>query len=664
MDKYAWLEKIHGKKALEFVNENNEKTINKLKKNSQFQNIKKIVKPLLESDERIPYSINHNGYMYNFWQDKTNVQGLWRRTSLTSFKRHKIDWEILLDLDILSKKDKIKWVWGGASFSHKKSDICLIHLSNGGKDSVVIREFNVKSKEFIKDGFNVPESKTDVTWLSDSELFIGSDFGKNSLTNSGYPRKIKLWKRGTDLKDSETVFQVKATDISASVIVDQEAELLFYYRQVSYYESELFLIKNGKSIKINCPKDSEYCGVFKNQLIFKLGSDLNSKIKSGSLVSLNLDKISENFEKNIQTIYSPNEKSSLSDVSQTNDYLILDTLDNIKSKIKVAQFVNNKWKIKTLIKESGMINVSDTIADSNTIFLCHYDFLTPETFSIMNLDSDNKATALKQSKHIFNSKNFLVKQEQVKSQDGTLIPYFVIHHKNTKLDSSNPTILYGYGGFQVSMTPFYLSLTGKLWLEKGGVYVLSNIRGGGEFGPEWHKAALKENRHKCFEDFTAIAEDLIKNKVTSPNHLGIKGGSNGGLLVGSVFLRRPDLFNAVVCQVPLLDMLNYNKLLAGASWMDEYGDPNDSKIRKKLLSYSPFHVKTDVKYPEVFFTTSTNDDRVHPAHARKMVKKMQEQGHQVLYYEAPEGGHTGASNVNQETLSIALEYSYLWKKLK
>jgi prolyl oligopeptidase len=662
----SWLKSINGNRALKFVNKNNKETISKLSDGHKFEEIKNSISPIFQSKKRLPFFKTHGKYLYNLWQDNNNPQGIWRRTTFSKYIQNNVKWETILDLDRLGRIEKTNWSFSDSTFFDDSSPICLLSISDGGKDAIVVREFNVKTKKFIKSGFNIPEAKSDFAWLNENHLYVSTDCGKGSLTKSGYPRTIKLWKRGTPLSSAEIVFKVGAKDLSAGVIVDgdEKRDYIFYNRTISFYENEIYLLEGTRKIRLPFPKNSIFYGIFKEHAIFHLHSDLE-KFKSGSLVSLPLSKIEDkNWIKKVKTIFTPSATSSFSEAYQTKDYLLIETLDKIMVKIEKVKLHKNSWKKSEVVSDLGSLRVSDIKGNSNLIYIHYYNFLTPSTLAYMDLNRHKKPITMKQDEQNFNSSDLIFKQKKVKSPDGTVIPYFIVHKKDIKLNSKNPTLLEGYGGFQTSMTPFYLGSLGKVWLEQGGVYVLANIRGGGEFGPSWHQSALKENRNKCFEDFIAIAEDLINKKITSPKNLGIQGSSNGGLLVGAVFTKRPDLFNAVLCEAPLLDMLNYHTMLAGSSWIDEYGDPRNLKMKSFLKSYSPLHnlVKNKL-YPEVFFMASTKDDRVHPAHARQMVKKMQDQGHSVLYYEALEGGHCGNSDIDHTILWKTLEYSYLWKKL-
>lgn len=671
-DPYLWLEEVESPKALEFAKAENKRSLEHFKLNPLFNSIESDIRKIFLAKDRVPAVGLKNGELFNFWQDSKSVRGVWRKTSLQSYKTAAPAWEVILDLDVLAKAENENWVWKGALTLPPKHERALIYLSRGGKDASVVREFDLKTKKFVTDGFNLPEAKSRVSWIDENTVFVGTNFGPGTVTNSGYPRISKLWKRGTPLASAELKITGAVTDMSASSYADISSEGVYRIHNIAhtFYESENWIEdEKGALILLPMPQDAEFRGIFKKHALYSLRSDLKN-FKTGSVVALPLDKIASGAkaQDSLQLIFAPTAKKFISEIWITRNHILLQGIDNVLSSIdKVTYTAPNNWQIQPVsLGQNGMANISSTEDESDTYLAQYVDFLTPtSTFVGSAADSGNKFELLKQSPVRFDAKDLKVQGFEATSKDGTKIPYFVVAKKNLQLDGKNPTLLYGYGGFEVAMQPSYLSFIGKVWAEKGGVYVLSNLRGGGEFGPEWHKSVLKENRYKVYEDNIAIAEDLIARKITSPEHLGISGRSNGGLLTGATFTLRPDLFSAVIVGVPLLDMLRYHKLLAGASWVAEYGDPEDPKMREAILRYSPYQkLSPNVKYPEVFIMTSTKDDRVHPGHARKMVAKMKEQGHPVYYYENTEGGHAGSSNLEQSILWNTLEYVYLWEKLK
>jgi len=668
-DSYLWLEEVDSKKSLAFVEKQNQLTIDKLSKEKEYKNIYDKSLEIYNSTERIVYPSISGEFIYNFWQDKDHTRGIWRRSVKATYVSGNPLWETLLDMDAMSKADSVKWVYKGASGLYPAYKKFLVNLSKGGGDAVVVKEFDLETKSFVKDGFYLPEAKGGASYLDLNTLIVTTNFGENSMTTSGYPRQVKLWTRGSALKDAKLIYEGETTDVSSSgfVMQDGNAKYLFVSRGITFYSSNTFVWINNKLVKLDIPDDSQIDVLLKDQLVLELKSDwlLNGRnFEQGSLISLNFTSLL-NGKKDAQLIYQPDEFSSISSTAATKNTLLVNLLSNVKSELYIYSFVQGKWsKTKVNAPDFGTISLSASDEFSDLYFFNFANFIIPSQLFIADAQN-NAAKVYKSLPAFFDANKYKVEQFKAKSTDGTMIPYFAVSSKTVAFNGKNPTLLYAYGGFEASSVPFYSGTIGNAWLENGGVYVLANIRGGGEFGPKWHQAGLKEKRQNIYNDFHSVAEDLITKKITSNKHLGIMGGSNGGLLVGVAFTQRPDLYNAVVCQVPLLDMKRYNKLLAGASWMGEYGDPDKTEEWAYLQKYSPYqNLKKDMKYPEVFFTTSTRDDRVHPGHARKMVAKMMELGYPVYYYENTEGGHAGSSTNEQRAKSTAMQYSYLLMKLK
>jgi prolyl oligopeptidase len=668
-DPYLWLEDVNGARALDWVRERNAIATRELASSAEFTALQARLLSVFESTERIPYASKQGKYFYNFWRDATHVRGIWRRTTLDEYRKPQPAWETILDLDTLATAEKENWVWGGADCLHPTYDRCLIDLSRGGSDAAVTREFDIESKEFVADGFKLGEAKSGITWRNKNEVYVATNFGPGSLTTSGYPRIVKLWQRGTPLAAAKTILSGKATDVSVSVSVIEEPgfhrEIID--RSISYFQSEYFLVDKKKVRKLEVPADSRLQS-FRDRMLLSLRSDWKVRGKTfqnGSLLAISWDRFLEG-KRDFEVLYTPTARSALGRVRATKNYLLMAELDNVQNKIYALQLNEGKWQRAALpIPTFGTIGATPIDQfESDDYFLTVTDFVTPNSLYLGNVKETDRQL-LKQLPAFFNADNLEVTQHEAVSKDGTRVPYFQVAKRGIALDGTNPTLLYGYGGFEVSYQPTYSAGVGAAWLERGGVYILANIRGGGEFGPQWHQAAMKEHRQRAYDDFIAIAENLIARKITSPSHLGIMGGSNGGLLMGVMLTQRPDLFGAIVCQVPLLDMQRYHKLLAGASWMGEYGDPDKPEEWAYISRYSPYqNLSTDKKYPRVLFTTSTRDDRVHPGHARKMAARMQEQGHDFLYYENVEGGHGGAANSQQQAYMNALAYQFLWKQLQ
>jgi len=668
-DPYLWLEDVTGKKPLDWVAEQNNKSTQELTGTEMFKTFNSDFLSILNSAARIPYVAKSGKFYYNFWRDKDHPRGLWRRTTLAKYRKSEPAWETVLDLDALGKAESENWVWHGADMLAPDYTRGLISLSRGGADAEVVREFDVIAKEFVKDGFSLPEAKSNVTWRGRDAVYVGTDFGPGSLTTSGYPRITKEWKRGTPLASATTVYEGQSEDVAVSGFRDDTPgfERDFVNRAVTFYSNEMFLRRDGKLLKIDKPDDAEV-QVQREWLLLTLRTDWTVGGKTwpaGALLATKFDAFMAG-DRQFDMLFEPSARRSLGGFSATRSAILLNELDNVKNRLYTLRYGKDKWSRTPMtgLPEFGSIGANAVDArESDDYFLTITDFLSP-TSLLLGKIGGGVPEKLKQAPAFFDAGNLAVSQHEATSKDGTKIPYFQVAPKNLRLDGSAPTLLTGYGGFEVSEKPYYSGVQGHGWMEKGGVLVLANIRGGGEFGPKWHQAGVKEERHHCYEDFIAVAEDLIQRKITSPARLACIGGSNGGLLVGNMLTMRPDLFGAIVCQVPLLDMRRYHTLLAGASWMGEYGNPDDPKEWEFIREWSPYqNMKQDVKYPRTLFLTSTRDDRVHPGHARKMVAKMMDQGHDLLYYENVEGGHGGAADNKQQAFMWSLSYTFLWKQL-
>ena len=667
-DPFLWLENIDSPKSMKWVKAQDTITVKALEKFPDFQKLYESNFKILNSKERIAYPSIRGKYIYNFWQDSVNERGLWRRTSLESYLSSSPKWETVIDIDSLSKADGVKWVYKGAEYLYPDYNLCLVNLSRGGSDATVVKEFNLITKKFVEDGFTLPEAKQDVSWIDKDHLFVGTDFGKGSMTTSGYPRIVKEWTRGTPLSDAKTIFSGQSSDVAVGglEINTPESTYKFVQRGITFYTSDLYTIINDSLIKLDLPNDIQFDGIFKNQMLLELKSDwkVGGKVyDQGSLISIDYNKFLKG-DKDFSLIYKPGPRESIVSVGNTKDFLLINRLDNVRGELYKYTLNNNEWYGERInAPDYGTIEVISTSDFSDRFFFTYTNFLNPSTLYLY--EEDGTIKKVKSLPQFFDAGNFEVKQHEAISKDGTKIPYFIVYNKNIKYNGENPTLQYAYGGFEISMRPYYSATIGTEWLSRGGVYVLANIRGGGEFGPKWHLAAIKQNRQKAYDDMAAVSEDLIKRKVTSPKHLGVMGGSNGGLLVGVMLTERPDLYNAVVCQSPLLDMKRFNKLLAGASWMGEYGNPDNPKDWAYIKKYSPYqNVFKDKKYPPVLFTTSTRDDRVHPGHARKMAAKMESYGDHVYFYEYTEGGHSAGVTNKEVAFESALTFSFLWMNLK
>ena len=679
-DPFLWLEDVTGERALAWVRGRNALTEAALMARPGFAEREKAIREVLDSRDQIPHVSRIGSHVYNLWRDAANPRGLWRRTTLEEYRKPQPAWETVLDLDALGKAEGENWVWGGATCHGPAYRRCLLQLSRGGADATVVREFDLVAKRFVpvsEGGFTVPEAKTSVTWADGDGLWIGTDFGPGSLTTSGYPRVVKRWQRGTPLADAKTAFEGRVDDVYAFVSVDRTPgfERTVFFRAPDFYSSEMVLLQGERLVPLPKPLDANL-RFWREHVLMDLRSDWQhggQRFVRGSLLVADAQAYLAG-RATWTALFTPSATRSLEDTTTTRSRIVLNILDNVANRLEEwapPARPGAAWTRRAVqAPHPGTLSVAplhdplqkdDPLAED--YLLTSADFLQPDTLWLGRTGSDVR-DRLKSRPSFFNAEGMRVEQRFATSKDGTRVPYFVVWPKGATADGRNPTLLYGYGGFEVPMTPWYSGGIGRAWTTQGGVFVLANIRGGGEFGPAWHQAAILGHKQKSYDDFAAVAEALIRDKVTSPAHLGIEGGSNGGLLVGAVMLQRPELFGAVVCQVPLLDMRRYHKLLAGASWMAEYGDPDKPEHWAFISQYSPYqNVQPTQKLPPVLFVTSTRDDRVHPGHARKMAARMIEQGHRVWYWENIEGGHGGAADNAQRARMQAIEYAFLWKTL-
>lgn len=667
-DPRLWLEEVEGQRALEWVSQQNERSQGDLARGEAFQALHRRLLDILDANDRIPYPTRHGDRYYNFWRDAEHPRGVWRRTTLASFASDSPDWEILLDLDALAAAEGEGWVWGGVTVLRPGLERCLIQLSRGGADAVVVREFDLGTLRFVEDGFALPEAKGGLSWVDRDHVLVATDLGEGSLTTSGYPRIVKLWTRDTPLSEAELVFEGETSDVSVRAWRDPDParDRVFVHQSTSFYTNRLFERIGGILVEIDKPH-SAIATVHGDHLFLELRDELQLDGEShpaGSLLVASYPAWMAG-ERTLQRLFTPTARTSLAGLALTRTHAVLQILDNVRSRIEIFSPDAGGWQRRKSpeLPALGRIQAwAEDGVDSDAIWLEITDYTTPTSLWRIELP-DGSPEVLKRAPEKFDSSGLKIQQHEATSRDGTPIPYFEVGPADPASGGA-PTILYGYGGFEVSLLPGYSGSVGAAWLEAGGVYVVANIRGGGEFGPRWHQAALRQHRHRAYEDFEAVGDDLVRRGVTTPAQLGIVGGSNGGLLVGNAYTRSPERWGAVVCQVPLLDMKRYTKLLAGASWQAEYGDPDDPDDWAWLQRYSPYHnLAPDTRYPPILFTTSTRDDRVHPGHARKMALALIEQGHDVTYYENIEGGHGGAANNDQAAFMWALAYTFLWRRL-
>lgn len=678
---HIWLEDVLGEKALAKVGAWNDASAAKMQ-GAVYQDIKKSLLEVYNSPAKIPYVSYRAGQAHNFWQDEDHVKGIWRATTLESYATDSPVWETVLDVDAVAKADGENWVYKGNDCFAPDYTRCMVTLSIGGKDASVRREYDTVTKSFVEGGFVLPESKGGTAWLDKDTLLVGVDFGEGTMTDSGYPLVSKIWTRGTPLSEARELMRGEKKDVGVFPgtfeNADGEDEIMVV-RAMTFYTTEYYWVpRTGEAaftpVKLPVPEKTNLGGQFKGQQLVTLQEDWKS-FKSGTLVSFSIAEFmaSGKIDK-IHEVITPTAKQSIGSTGVTKSALLLSLYEDVSGAAYAFDFDGSNWsKTKIDFSEDGNVSVGTTnskvsIGATNSkedvAFINTESFLSPDTLWSLDV-STLKSIRAKSLPSWFDAQSMVAEQQFSISTDGTKIPYFIVHKKDMKLDGTNPTLLYGYGGFEISIEPSYSATIGRAWLERGGVYVSANIRGGGEYGPAWHQAGLKTKRQIVYDDFISVAEDLIANKVTSPQHLGIHGRSNGGLLMGVMFTQRPDLFNAIVCGVPLLDMQRYHKLLAGASWVGEYGNPEDTGAEGEYIrTLSPYHnIRPDVEYPEMYIYTSTKDDRVHPAHARKMAQRLEDQGHSFLYYENIDGGHAGAANLDETAHSYALIYAYLADKL-
>lgn len=678
-DPFLWLEEVEGDEALAWVRAENERSLEVLQSDPVFDQYLAAATEIATSSDRIPYISIRDGMAYNFWQDETQVRGVWRRTSLESYRSESPEWETVLDIDALAEAEDANWVFKGANCFNPKDEggwVCLVSLSNGGKDAVEVREFDLETKSFVENGFFSPEAKQDIAWVDRDTVLIGTDWGLDgaTLTESGYPSIVKRWTRGTPLDTAETLFEADKTDVGLwPAILENEdgTRIQMAVEADTFFTSTYwsFPASGGEPVKWPLPAKSSLRNVYQGQLLVGLEEEWTpagqARFQSGDLVAFNLGAFLESGAlPPVSLVFRPTERQALRGVHVSKDAALLSINDTVVGKVLRLIRDGDSWQTTPVdLPGPGQAGVAYSDKDVGEVLINFEGFLTPDSLLEWSAET-GEVSPLKSLAASFEAGGLVVEQAFATSTDGTEVPYFVVRSKDTVLDGTTPTLLYGYGGFQVTMSPSYSGTIGRLWLEQGGAYVLANIRGGGEFGPDWHQAGLKLNRQRIYDDFIAVGEALIANGLTSPEKLGIMGGSNGGLLMGVMLNQRPELWDAVVIQVPLLDMLRYHLLLAGASWVDEYGSPDVPEERAFLETISPYQNFDPTRdYPAPFFVTSTKDDRVHPAHARKLAAKFKQAGLPFYYYENIDGGHSAASNQVERARRIALEFTYLKKQL-
>lgn len=685
-DPFLWLEDVDGDDALAWVRARNESTEADLFADVRFEPLRGAILEVLEADDRIPMPSRHGDTVYNFWTDRAHRRGLIRRTTWTDYVARREQWETVLDVDALSEQEGESWVFKGSITRRPDRRRTLVDLSPGGGDATTTREFDLVEHRFVtadEHGFVRPLAKGSLRWIDDDTVYVASDFGPGTMTTSGYPRTVRRWTRGTPIEEAPVVFEGAETDISVSASVDTlpgHRHHLFR-RGLDFYTARTWILRDGgddaEPLEIDVPTDVEVSvrGTWLTMHPrFAWTTDDATTYPAGTLLAIDLDDFLAG-KRDLTVVFEPTPTSSLGWYAWTRNHLVLSILEDVRDRIEVAD-PRDGWRRRPLHSAPDLWSVGAGPMepdDSDDLLVSGNDFLTPASLYVTTAADDQDADAeddaspepLRRAPERFDATGLQMTQHFVASADGTRVPYFVVGPRPGMVEEGpRPTILGGYGGFEVPSQPAYSGVLGRSWLGAGGTYVLANIRGGGEYGPRWHQAGLRDQRHRVYEDFEAVAEDLVARGITSPARLGCMGGSNGGLLVGNMYVRRPELWGAIVCQVPLLDMRRYHRLLAGASWMAEYGDPDVAEDWAFLQTYSPYHlVEADRTYPPILLTTSTRDDRVHPGHARKMAARLLDLGHDVTYWENIEGGHGGAADAAQQAVMWALGYTFFQRHL-
>jgi prolyl oligopeptidase len=671
-DPFLWLEQLKGPRALNWVKAENARTLAVLQADSRFSGFYADALKIGEAQDRLPLPTIIGGAVYNFWQDQQHVRGIWRRTSLEDYAARDPAWWTVLDLDALASAEAKNWVWQGADCDSPSRQRCLISLSEGGEDASTIRELDLRSGRFVQNGFHLPRGKQGAVWAGEDRLLVAREWTAGQVTASGYPFVVKTLSRGRPLSSATELYRGSVADVGVWPFAFSDGQghrALGLSRGVSFFESENYLITPSGLHKLALPLKATVQGLIKNRLWIRLAQEWTAggtRFSAGSLVSLDLPQAEADPGRLKATaIYVPGSRETYDRAVATRDALVVTTYDNVRGRAFLySPQADDRWSRRAIdLPDNSSLNLVSADDHGTNAFVEVTGFLSPN--ALVRVDAAAATwSVIKTTEPKFDAATHVVEQLEATSKDGTKIPYFVVRPKSLKLDGTTPTILYSYGGFEISLTPSYEAVLGKLWLDRGGAFVLANIRGGGEFGPAWHEAGLKTNRQRIYDDFAAVAKDLIARKITTPRHLGIQGGSNGGLLVGVEFTQHPELWNAVDMQVPLLDMLRFERIQAGASWVGEYGSVRNPNERAFLTSISPYHnLKSGGTYPEPLIWTTTKDDRVGPQHARKFAAKLAAMGIPYLFYEVTEGGHGPGANIKERAFTSALEYTYFARKL-
>jgi prolyl oligopeptidase len=669
-DPHLWLEDIEGQRAMDWVRAENARSLPVLENDRRYLELLQAALQVAQSRDRLPLGRIQNGYLYNFWQDETHVRGIWRRATLQSYSTGDPQWETLLDVDALGAAENVNWVWQGADCDPSGAR-CMIALSNGGLDANTKREFDIASRNFVAGGFVVPEAKSRTAWLDRDTLLVATDWGQGSLTPSGYPFILKIWRRGAPLSSAQELVRGDQSDVAITpfTIDDTDgAHYAFVAHGLTFFENAYQLVTPTGLRNLTLPRKATIQGLYRGRLIVTLDQEWRlgrRTLANGALTAIPLASAGD-ASPTIEEIFTPGPRQSIENVAVTRDAVLVEGFDNVRGRLQRFSYDAREriWRRSPIeLPLTGVIHVVSADPGDSHAFVSYEDFLTPQTLYALD-DHGRTARGIRALTAQFDAAPYVTEQFEATSRDGARIPYFVVHRRDMQLDGQNPTLLYAYGGFQVSQTPSYSGYIGRLWLDQGGVYVLANIRGGGEFGPAWHDAGLKTHRQVIYDDFYAVERDLVARNITSPRRLGISGRSNGGLLMGVMLNQHPEMVHAAIVGSPLIDMLRYDQLLAGASWVGEYGSPSVPEERAFLEQISPYqNLRRRENFPLVFIYTSTKDDRVHPGHARKYAARLEELGMPFLYYENTDGGHQATANLREAGRRRALEYMYLIQRL-
>jgi len=667
-DPNLYLEQIDGARAIARVKGWNAATLAVLEKQPGFAEYRAKALALLSTNQKIAEPDQILGdKVLNYWQDEQHPRGIWRVSPLAAFAAGHPQWRTLLDIDAMSKADNKKWVFKGATCLSPAYVDCMVRLSNGGGDAVEVREFDLDKAAFIANGFFLPTAKSEVSWAGPDALFVGTDFGPGTLTDSGYARIVKLWRRGTPLSGATMIAQGQKSDVSVNArsLVDGDRTWPIVTRAIDFYHHKVsHIAPDGRLVASPLPDDADIEDVLDGRVIASLKTPWQGR-PAGALVAYSIPDLLAGRAPAIETVFVPNEHQAVEEVSASRSKIWVKYLEDVSGRLTaLTRAADGTWSgAPVALPDKSTIHLNATASTEDVAFATVEGMLTPPT--LFRAEPGAAPAAIQTLPPQFDASTMVVEQHFATSPDGTKIPYFLVHRKD--MTGPVPVLMHAYGGFELAQTPSYLVhepyRSGPLalfWVQQGNAYVLANIRGGGEYGPRWHNAVLRENRQKAYDDLYAVAQDLIARGVTQKGRLAVSGRSNGGLMAAVAVTERPDLWGGAIIGSPLIDMKRYSHLLAGASWMGEYGNPDVPADWAFIRKYSPYqNLRCGVKYPVPFIYTSTRDDRVHPGHARKLAAKLEQCGDKFFYAEAIEGGHAAGIVPEEDAQRVALEAVYL-----